>query len=54
MFNFAFNSFSNFVAMDGHGVYVWSVFFIVVISLISMFIFYRNELNKIKKKYFNE
>lgn len=54
MFNVAFDSFSGFIVMDGHGVYVWSVFFIVIISLISMFVFYKNELKKLKKKHFNE
>jgi len=36
--------------MDGHGIYVWSVFFIVIISTTFMFIFYKNELRKIRKK----
>tara|TARA_B100000768_G_scaffold170677_1_gene177276 strand:+ start:3732 stop:3896 length:165 start_codon:yes stop_codon:yes gene_type:complete len=54
MFNFAFDSFDSFIFMDGHGIYVWSVFCIVIISLISMFMFYKNQLKKLKKKHINE
>ena len=54
MFNFAFNSFNDFIYMDGHGIYVWSVFCIVIVSVISMFMFYKNELKKLQKKHFYE
>ena len=54
MFNFAFDGFDSFIFMDGHGIYVWSVFCIVIISLISMFMFYKNQLKKLKKKHINE
>ena len=54
MFNFAFDSFDSFIFMDGHGIYVWSVFCIVIISLVSMFMFYKNQLKKLKKKHINE
>jgi len=54
MFNFAFDSFDSFIYMDGHGIYVWSVFCIVIISLVSMFMFYKNQLIKLKKKHINE
>jgi len=54
MFNFAFDSFDSFIYMDGHGMYVWSVFCIVIISLVSMFMFYKNQLKKLKKKHINE
>ena len=50
MFNFAFDNLNSFFYMDGHGIYVWSVFFIVIISTTFMFIFYKNELRKIRKK----
>ena len=50
MFNFAFDNLNSFFYMDGHGIYVWSVFFIVIISTTFMFIFYKNELIKIRKK----
>ena len=33
MFNFAFDNLNSFFYMDGHGIYVWSVFFIVIISM---------------------
>ena len=54
MFNFAFDNLNSFFYMDGHGIYVWSVFFIVIISTTFMFIFYKNELRKIRKKIIDE
>jgi heme exporter protein D len=54
MFNFAFDNLNSFFYMDGHGIYVWSVFFIVIISTSLMFIFYKNELRKIRKKIIDE
>tara|TARA_B100000902_G_scaffold27435_1_gene33018 strand:- start:3233 stop:3397 length:165 start_codon:yes stop_codon:yes gene_type:complete len=54
MFNFAFTDLNSFIHMDGHGIYVWSVFFIVIVSLTLMFAFYNNQLKKIKRKIINE
>ncbi|MDA9112669.1 hypothetical protein N9J91_03140 [Gammaproteobacteria bacterium] len=54
MFNFAFDSFQSFLYMDGHGIYVWSVFCIVIISISGMFIFYNRKLLNLSKKHSNE
>ena len=53
MFNFAFNSIGEAIYMNGHGIYVWSVVALVLISLLSFFIGYSLKIKKLKKK-FNE
>ncbi len=53
MFNFAFNSLYEAIYMNGHGIYVWSVVALVMISLISFFVLYDKKIKKFKKK-FNE
>ena len=50
MFNFAFNSFEEAIYMNGHGIYVWIVLFIVVSSITIFFMIYRKKIQKIKKK----
>ena len=37
MFNFAFNSFEEAIYMNGHGIYVWIVLFIVVSGITIFF-----------------
>ncbi len=54
MFKFAFTDLNQFMYMEGHGIYVWSVFSIVIISLVLAFIFYNKQLKKIKRKHSNE
>ena len=49
MSDLAFENLNEIIFMDGHGIYVWSVFFIVIVSLTLMFAFYNNQLKKIKK-----
>ena len=53
MFNFAFNSLYEAIYMNGHGIYVWSVVVLVIISLITFFVLYDKKIKKFKKK-FNE
>ena len=48
MFNFAFNSFYEALYMNGHGLYVWSVVILVLISLLGFFIGYTVKIKKIK------
>jgi len=50
MFSFVFNSFEEAIYMNGHGIYVWSVLIIVIISLSIFFIIYSSKIKKIKKK----
>tara|TARA_Y100001968_G_scaffold300911_1_gene312767 strand:- start:182 stop:349 length:168 start_codon:yes stop_codon:yes gene_type:complete len=50
MFSFAFNSFEEAIYMNGHGIYVWIVFSIVISCLAAFFISYKNKIQKIKKK----
>tara|TARA_Y100000992_G_scaffold264519_1_gene201321 strand:- start:324 stop:491 length:168 start_codon:yes stop_codon:yes gene_type:complete len=50
MFNFAFNSFNEAIYMSGHGIYVWSVLIIVILSLLIFFTAYYLKIKKIKKK----
>ena len=50
MFDFAFNSFEEAIYMNGHGIYVWIVLFIVVSCITIFFITYRKKIQKIKKK----
>tara|TARA_B100000927_G_scaffold57887_1_gene44768 strand:- start:1313 stop:1480 length:168 start_codon:yes stop_codon:yes gene_type:complete len=50
MFNFAFNSFEEAIYMNGHGIYVWIVFAIVISSLTIFFINFKKKIQKIKKK----
>lgn len=55
MFNFAFNSISEAILMESqngqnHGIYVWSVFFIVFGTLLVTFSVYKNKIRNLSKK----
>lgn len=50
MFEFAFSSVGEAIHMNGHGVYVWTVFLIVITNITYFFISYKNKINKIKNK----
>ena len=50
MFEFAFSSIREAIHMNGHGVYVWTVFLIVITNITYFFISYKNKINKIKNK----
>ena len=49
MFEFAFSSVREAIHMNGHGVYVWTVFLIVITNITYFFINYKNKINKINK-----
>jgi len=46
--HFRFSSFSDFMTMSGHGIYVWSAFFVVVASIAGLLIFSVAKRKKIK------
>ncbi len=50
MFDFKFNSIDDFIYMDGHGIFVWSVFALFVLSLIIFFRYFMQTLKKIQKR----
>ena len=55
MFNFTFNSISEAILMESqngqnHGIYVWSVFFIVFGTLLITFSVYKNKIRNLSKK----
>mgnify|MGYP005683434537 FL=1 len=50
MFDFAFNSLNEAIYMNGHGIYVWSVVVIVILSFLIFFFAYRYKIKQIKKK----
>ena len=50
MSNFAFKSIEEAIYMNGHGIYVWSVLIIVILSLLIFFKAYSSKIKKIKKK----
>ena len=53
MFKLAINSLYEAISKNGHGIYVWSVVVLVIISLITFFVLYDKKIKKFKKK-FNE
>ncbi|MDA7701500.1 hypothetical protein N8864_03570 [Gammaproteobacteria bacterium] len=55
MFDFAFSSISEAILMESqngqnHGIYVWSVFFIVFGTLLVTFSIYKNKIRNLSKK----
>ena len=46
MSNFAFDSFDQIINMDGHGLYVWLVFLIFLISITTSFIVFNSLIKK--------
>ena len=50
MFDFAFNSLNEAIYMNGHGIFVWSVLVIVILSFLIFFFAYRYKIKQIKKK----
>ena len=51
MFNFAFNSFNDFIYMDGHGIYVWSAFAFTLLSFAILYIVTKTQYIKEKNKF---
>jgi|TARA_B100000767_G_C19471300_1_gene412225 heme exporter protein D len=50
MFNFAFISLQDFLLMDGHGIYVWSVYLIALTIIATSFQITYFKLRSLKKK----
>tara|TARA_B100001113_G_scaffold333474_1_gene311356 strand:+ start:351 stop:527 length:177 start_codon:yes stop_codon:yes gene_type:complete len=50
MFNLAFENFNEFLDMDGHGVYVWSVYLIGASLIFLSFFIAKKRINDIRKK----
>jgi heme exporter protein D len=50
MFNFAFTSLQDFLTMNGHGIYVWSVYSITLVIIAISFQVTRHKLRVLKKK----
>ena len=50
MFNFSFTNFYDFLTMDGHGVYVWTVYLVTFALIAVSFLIVRRKLNVFKRK----
>ena len=50
MFDLAFNNFNEILAMDGHGVYVWSVYSIAISIIVASFLIAKNRIKGVKRK----
>ena len=50
MFNFSFANFYDFLTMDGHGVYVWTVYLVTFALIAVSFLIVRRKLNVFKRK----
>ena len=50
MFNLAFDNFNEILYMDGHGIYVWSVYLIGISIIFSSFLIAKKRIIDIQKK----
>jgi len=50
VFDLAFNNFNEILDMDGHGVYVWSVYIIGISMILLSFLVAKHRIHDIKKK----
>ena len=50
MFNLAFDNFYEILDMDGHGIYVWSVYLIGISIIFSSFLIAKKRIIDIQKK----
>ena len=50
MFNFSFTDFHDFLTMDGHGIYVWTVYLVTFALIAVSFLIVRRKLNIFKRK----
>ena len=48
--NFSFTDFQDFLTMDGHGIYVWTVYLVASILIAVSFLIVRHKLNVFKRK----
>tara|TARA_Y100000739_G_scaffold153951_1_gene132831 strand:+ start:526 stop:702 length:177 start_codon:yes stop_codon:yes gene_type:complete len=50
MFDLAFNDLNEILVMDGHGVYVWSVYSIAISIIVASFLIAKNRIKGVKRK----
>tara|TARA_Y100001970_G_scaffold110435_1_gene137928 strand:- start:27337 stop:27513 length:177 start_codon:yes stop_codon:yes gene_type:complete len=50
MFNLAFDNFNEILYMDGHGIYVWSVYSIGISMIFLSFLIANKRIKDIQKK----
>ena len=50
MFDIAFDNVNEIIDMNGHGIYVWSVYSIAISILIVSFIVAKNRIKGVKRK----
>ena len=50
MFNFSFTDFHDFLTMDGHGIYVWTVYLVAFTLITASFVIVLHKLNVFKRK----
>jgi heme exporter protein D len=50
MFDFSFTDFQDFLIMDGHGIYVWTVYLVTSALIVVSFLIVRHKLNVLKRK----
>ncbi len=50
MFNLAFDNFNEILDMDGHGIYVWSVYLIGISIIFLSFLIAKKRIVDIQKK----
>ena len=50
MFNLAFKNFNEILDMDGHGIYVWSVYFIGILIIFISFLIAKKRIKEVQKK----
>ena len=50
MFDLAFNDLNEILVMDGHGVYVWSVYSIAISIIVASFLIAKNRIKEVKRK----
>jgi heme exporter protein D len=50
MFNLAFKNFNEILDMGGHGIYVWSVYFIGISIFFISFLIAKKRIKEVQKK----
>ena len=50
MFDIAFNNIDEIISMNGHGIYVWSVYSIAISILVMSFLVAKNRIKGVKRK----
>lgn len=50
MFNLAFKNFNEILDMGGHGIYVWSVYFIGISIIFISFLIAKQRIKAVQKK----